>query len=241
MTQLHSYEALEALVLKLGFLPFFKNEISGFSVEEYTPSKLWFSDEADGPWEWKGPVAGGGKCAYGKLFSGKAGFVSMEWFPELVNYRRHGFNLNDEIYKQSKVRLIYDTVIEHESLLSKELKALCGYKKPRATKRFEAVESWENKEVKKLTNKGEGFDTVMTRLQMGTWLVAADFEYQYDKQLKPYGWGVGRYTTPEALFGKEVVQACRHHSPEESKLRILEYISKLLPQATEAQILRLIG
>lgn len=239
MTKIHNYEALEALVLRLGFLPFFQNEIPGFSVEEYTPRKLWFSD-ADGPWEWKGPVAGGGKCAYGKLFNGKAGFVSIEWFPELVNYRRHGFDLRAAQYKESKARLIYDTVVEHNSLLSKEIKAMCGYKKPRA-KRFEPVESWESNLAKEATPKGEGFDTVMTRLQMGTWLVAADFEYQYDKQLQPYGWGIARYTTPEALFEEETILACRAHSPEESKERMIEYLSNLLPQATPAQILRLIG
>lgn len=239
MIKLHNYEALEALVVKLGFLPFFRNEIPGFSVEEYTPSKLWFSD-AEGPWEWKGPVAGGGKCAYGKLFSGKAGFVSLEWFPELVNYRRHGYDIQGEQYEQSKARLIYDTVVEHNSLLSKEIKALCGYKKPR-TKRFEPVDSWESNLAKEAVPKGEGFDTVMTRLQMGTWLVAADFEYQYDKHLQPYGWGIARYTTPEALFDENIIQACRSHSPEESKHRIMEYLIHLLPEATPAQILRLIG
>lgn len=239
MTQLYNYEALEALVLKLGFLPFFKNEIPGFSVEEHTPSKLWFSDEADGPWEWKGPVAGNGKCAYGKLFGGKAGFVSMDWFPELVNYRRHTYPLNGD-NTQSKTKLIYDTVVEHNSLLSKEIKALCGYKKQRS-KRFEPVEAWESKTVKEVSAKGEGFDTVMTRLQMGTWLVVADFEYQYNKQLQPYGWGIARYTTPEALFDESVVYACNNHSPEESKQRLSEYLSNLLPEATQSQILRLIG
>jgi len=64
-TQIHRPEALEALVLKLGFLPFFKNEIPGFSIEEYTPRSLWFSDHDDGPWEWKGPVILNGNCAYG--------------------------------------------------------------------------------------------------------------------------------------------------------------------------------
>lgn len=64
MTKIYSHEALESLVLQLGFLPLFKNNIKGFSIEEHTPSKLWFSKEHDGPWEWKGPVAINGNCVY---------------------------------------------------------------------------------------------------------------------------------------------------------------------------------
>jgi len=45
------------------------NEIPGFSIEELCPPELWFADDVDGPWEWKGPVARSGKCLYGKLFN----------------------------------------------------------------------------------------------------------------------------------------------------------------------------
>lgn len=37
MTKIYSHEALESLVLQLGFLPLFKNNIKGFSIEEHTP------------------------------------------------------------------------------------------------------------------------------------------------------------------------------------------------------------
>jgi len=244
MTKLNTPEAVEALLMKTGFLPFFRSEISDFSIEEFTPNKYWFSDEVDGPWEWKGPIAGNGNCAYGKLFSGKAGFVSMDWFPELVNYRRSIYKLSAED-SQNKDRLIYNTVVEHESLLSKEIKALCGFKKPRVVKKFEPVESFEStmvKEVKaKSQSKGEGFDTVMTRLQMGTWLIVADFEYLYNKEMQPYGWGIARYTTPEALLGEDAILSCKHHTPDESKKRLIEYLSELLPHATKEQVLKIIG
>lgn len=84
------------------------------------------------------------------------------------------------------------------------------------------------------------FETVMTRLQMGTWLVVADFEYRYDKKGEPYGWGIARYTTPEVLFGKEKVQAAGNRSPEESKQRLIDYLTQLLPQATPEQILNIL-
>ena len=33
-------------------------------------------------------------AAYGKLFSRKAGLVSREWYPDLANYRRKGYDFD---------------------------------------------------------------------------------------------------------------------------------------------------
>ena len=241
MEWLNNAEDLERIVREKGFLPFFRNDIPDFSIEEFTPEEHWFADNVDGPWEWKSPVAGNGNCAYGKLFRGKAGFVSMEWFPELVNYRRSACPLDAD--SESKARLIYNTVVLNESLLSKEIKTRCGFRKPHR-RNFDPNIAWEVREKQKCQRKvgtNVGFETLMTRLQMGTWLVIADFEYEYDKHGQPYGWGIARYVTPETLFGEERVLACRNRTPEESKYRLFGYLSALLPQASEAQILCLIG
>jgi len=71
---------LVQLIHTWGFVPFFKNSIPGFSVEELTPRELWFSDTQDGPWEWKGPAIVKSGCAYGKFFGGKAVFIDKDWF-----------------------------------------------------------------------------------------------------------------------------------------------------------------
>lgn len=235
---------LEKLISKIGLLPFFSNSIPDFSIEEYSPQDLWFSDEEDGPWEWKGPVIRTGNYAYGKLFQMKAGFVSMEWFPDLLNYRRSAYNLQVE-QPGCMDRIIYDTVVSNESLLSNEIKALCGYKKKSAKKSINPFDSWESSEVKALrkknASKGEGYETVITRLQMGTWLIVADFEYKYNKQGERYGWGIARYITPEALFGEEKIKSATQRTPEESKQRLTDYLTQLLPQATPVQIEKIIG
>ena len=57
-------EKILETVQRLGFLPFFKNGIPGFSIAEHTPPRLWFSDTEEGPWEWKGPLARTGDCVY---------------------------------------------------------------------------------------------------------------------------------------------------------------------------------
>jgi len=238
MKKISHYEALELLITKLGFLPFFQNEISGFSVEEFTPQRLWFSGE-DGPWEWKGPIIRNGNCAYGKLFNKKAGFVSMDWFPDLVNYRRSVYSLSSDLdtdTTQSREKIIYNTITEHESLLSKDIKSLLGYSKPRR-RQFDPAGNPEPQ----IERAKQGFDSAITRLQMGTWIVVADFEYQYNKHLERYGWGIARYTTPEALFTDGVLLACKDRSPEESRQKIVSHLSALLPDATEEQISRIMG
>ena len=85
-SEIHDPEDVFNLVQEIGFLPFFENRISGFSIEEMTPASLWFTD-VPGPWEWKGGIIRRG-CAYGKFFRGKAGFISREWYTDFANYRR---------------------------------------------------------------------------------------------------------------------------------------------------------
>lgn len=208
-------------VLEWGFLPFFQNEIEGFSLEECCPSELWFAEDVDGPWEWKGPVARSGKCVYGKFFNGKAGFISLEWLPDFANYRRNGYDF-DARYEDGlasyKDKGIYDTLVSKESILSNELKKLCNYQK----------------------GGNKGFDTVVTRLQMQTYVCIGNFEYMLDKQGNPYGWGVARYTTPEALFGYELVTSAYKKDPIHSRERILSALQKLLPSEKEEKLQKLI-
>lgn len=204
----------------LGFLPFFANGIPGFSVEEHTPRELWFT-EADGPWEWKGPIARTKRCLYGKFFGGKAGFISLEWFPDFANYRRDGFDF-DSRYESGlasrKDMNVYDTVSRYGTVLSKKLKSLCGYSK----------------------GGEKGFDGVITRLQMQTYICVADFEYMRDKYGKQYGWGVARYSTPEELLGYEAVTSAYSREPSESLERILDHLKKVLPEADGARLLKMI-
>lgn len=219
---MNSPEAIAATVARLGFLPFFENEIPGFSIAEHTPPALWFSDTAEGPWEWKGPVARSGACVYGKFFGGRAGFISMDWFPVFANYRRNGYDfdaLYDDGFASHKDKQIYDVLAEQGPLLSKDLKRLCNYRK----------------------DGNKGFDGVITRLQMETYVVIADFEYMKDRFGREYGWGVARYATPEALFGEEFLAEAYREDPAVSRERVYAHLQNLFPAAGERQIQKLLG
>lgn len=216
-SMIHSWQELEALVEGCGFLPFFRGEIPGFSVEEHTPPEYWFSPVQEGPWEWKGPVARRGRCLYGKFFGKKAGFISREWFPEFANYRRDGYDFDaryEDGLASQRDKYLYDTVAEQGSVLSKELKDLCNYRK----------------------GGNKGFDTIITRLQMETYLVIGDFEYSRDRQGRPYGWGVARYTTPEHLLGADLMARAYRHQPGQSRELVLELLARRLPYASREQL-----
>ena len=86
----------------------------------------------------------------------------------------------------------------------------------------------------------KGFDTVITRLQMQTYVAIADFVYMQDSLGRPYGWGVAKYSTPEEMLGYELVTAAYKRKPDESKGRIFAHLSSCLPGVTEKQILQLV-
>lgn len=218
---LTSVHQLSELVQKWGFVPLFKNEIPGFSVEELTPPELWFTD-LEGPWEWKGPVIRETGCAYGKFFRGKAVFVSREWFLDFANYRRDGYDFDarfDDGLVSYQDKYVFELLDSYESLLSKELKRLGDFRK----------------------GGRKGFDTIITRLQMQGYVTTIDFEYQKDKFGKVYGWGVARYATPEKYFGEEFREKVYGREPEESRERIVAHIRGLFPEAEERDIRKLVG
>ncbi|MCH5258390.1 MAG: hypothetical protein J1F18_01495 [Lachnospiraceae bacterium] len=200
----------------LGFVPFFRNSIEGFSIEEHIDPKLWFGDE-EGPWEWKGPVIRETGCAYGKFFEKKAVYISSEWFPDFANYRRDGYDFDarfdDELASYQDKRL-FDLVDTNAPILSKNLKQLGNYRK----------------------GGNKGFDTVITRLQAECYVIISNFTYLTDKRGQEYGWGVAEYSTPERFMGSEFTQRVYQRTPEESYERIYDHLKKMLPNASEAKL-----
>ena len=208
-------------VNELGFVPFFKNHIPGFSISEHIAPDVWFPEEGEGIWEWKGPVIRSAKCAYGKFFQKKAVFISAEWFPDFANFRRGGLDF-EELYDFGMVsypeKVLFDLLREHAPVTSAELKFIGGY----------------GKEARK------GFDPLITRLQMQGYVLTSDFVYQRDKYGLPYGWGVAEYATPEKFFGEAFEDEVYERTPEKSYERIFTHLKKILPDAADAQLKKIL-
>ena len=82
------------------------------------------------------------------------------------------------------------------------------------------------------------FDGYITRLQMACRIVTEDFVYPHDKHEREYGWGWSLLTTPEQLYGNGHCHCSR--TPEQSYERLLAHLKKILPQAEEKQIKKIL-
>ena len=219
MEIIHSQIELMERIQQIGFLPLLDSGIRGFSAEEMVDDDCRYVVFSDGGWDWplwkwKGPIVTEGNCMYGKFFAGKAGFISREWWPDFCNYRRSIRPVPEEGSIEEAILL---TLAEHGSLITRELRAACGF-------------------------NGSGmrskFDAYITRLQMGCYIVTEDFVYPLDRHQQEYGWGWSLLTTPEQLIGRE---ACRcERTPEASYQRLFAHLKTILPTASEKQIQRLL-
>ena len=83
-------------------------------------------------------------------------------------------------------------------------------------------------------------DAIVTRLEQQTRLVIGDFERVYKGQFLEYsGWQLASLCRPEDLFEYELdAPVC---SPEASYERLAERIRRTAPDATDAQIKKLLG
>ena len=206
-------------IRKTGFLPLLSSGVEGFSAEEVVDEDCRYVVFPDGGWDWplwkwKGPIVTDGSCVYGKFFNKKAGFISREWWPDFYNYRRSQHPVPQEGTIEEAILL---TLQEEGSMITRELRAACGFTGPKMRSKF---------------------DSYITRLQMGCYIVTEDFVYPQDKHGREYGWGWSLLTTPEQLYGREACLCER--TPEESFERILAHLHRLLPEATEGQIMRFI-
>ena len=213
------------LIDKIGFVPFFENEIEGFSLEEHIARKCWYDGQDPWPaWEWKGPVIRELGCAYGKFLRGKAMYVSAKWFPDFANFRRDGYDFDaryDDGLASYHDKELFEVLDANAPILSKELKRIGGYSGGKSTAK-------------------KGFDTSITRLQKQCYVIISDFGHSTDKFGNEYGWGIAEYSTPEKFFGKKFTDAVYKRTPEESCDRVVKHLKKILPHASEEAIQKIL-
>ena len=219
---IRSPRQLEDYIDEVGFLPLFKNEIPGFSVEEHTrPGYWWSGDRERDPWEWRGIVAAGDRAAYGKFFNKKAGFISKAWLPYFINCRRDGYDFDarweDEkaSYRQKRIMDLFDNDTE---LFSFELKELAGFGK----------------------GGEKNFEGVVTELQMELYLCVREFRQRTNKRGEPYGWAIAVYSRPEHLWGYDHAASAYAEEPSVSRERILTRLRETYPGTPEKLLKKMI-
>jgi hypothetical protein len=222
---IHTVDEAIAYINEVGFLPLFKNEILGFSLEEHTVAKYWWSGDPDvDPWEWRVLIARSGQVAYGKFFAGKAGFISKEWLPYFANYRRDGYDF-DALWedgkasrRQKKIMDLFAEENEDAEIYSYEIKRNAGFGK-----------------------EGEkGFEGSMANLQHMMYLCVRDFRPKKNKKGQEYGWAIAIYSTPEHIFGYEHVTSAYSEDPIDSGKKITAHMTDMYQIESSSQLRKLI-
>ncbi len=212
-------EELINYINQVGFLPLFANEVPGFSAEEHVSPLFWWSgDPEQDPWLWREIIARSGKVAYGKFFNRKTGFISREWLPAFVNYRRDGYDFDalwdDEkaSFREKKIMDLFET---EDELYSFEIRKKAGFGK----------------------DGDKNFEGVITSLQMKGYLVVRDFrKRRRKKDGREYGWPISVYSTTERFIGKDAICESYREDPETTKSRIFARIKEGYPWAKEKEI-----
>lgn len=170
-----SPESMIETIREMGLVPFFANSTPGFSIEERTFPEFWFTSEELGPWDWKIEAVRAGDIAYGKFFKGKSCFATKEAYIRLMEERRG----QEKFIPKGVDAEVLAAVRKAGSMTSRELRKVFGLKK-------------------------SAMDAILTRLEMGTWLIIGDFERQYRGAYLHYsGWQLASYCPPEAFFNLE--------------------------------------
>lgn len=275
-----SPEAMIEVVEKMGIIPFFKNPVTGWSIEEMTAPGCWWDTEGVlGPWDWKIEVVHAG-LAYGKLFGDRAAFATEEWYRELMNYRRslpkYRLALGERPRAKAKtkheqlMRILakpaLDAIKQAGSLESKQLRQVLSESITPAQVRSlgASYKSLLTPSVKKSIS-----DTVLTYLQMGTWCLVGDIERVYRGPNLTYsGWQTSANTTPEEYWGDAACTPSSEGSaadvpswawrfdngpavltssvdkvtcsPEESRLKIINHVHEMFPDASLEAIEKLV-
>ena len=220
-------EALVHYVNEIGFLPFFRNHLPGFSLEDLVEPEFWYDGFSDKEikwpaWSWREEIAKEKSLIYGKFFRGKAGFISKECFSDFCNYRRQGYDYDalydDGLMKKTDKEMV-DFLNDSGPMLTSQMKKELGFCK----------------------DGKSGFDAITNRLQMQTYIGVMEFKYKVAKKTgQPYGWGVAVLDTAEHCWGEELCRGAYHRSPEESLERIVARLSQSLPECKEADIIKLL-
>lgn len=224
---IRSKEDVVSYVNEIGFLPFFKNHIEGFSLEEIVEPEYWYDSFSDGnlkwpAWSWREEIALDKSAVYGKFFRGKAGFIASDFFPDFCNYRRQGYDydaLYDDGLMKSSDKEIVDYLSRTGRMLSSQMKKELGFGKGGRI----------------------GFDSIITRLQMQTYIGVTEFRYKVSGTTgKSYGWGVAVLDTAENCWGEKLCTAAYVREPVESLERLIDKLSSSLPTCDRASLLKLI-
>lgn len=205
-------------VVQSGMLPFLKNDLQGFSLEDHVPDGWFASDDHDlNPWYWRYSFVLDNQIAYGKFFNRKLGFVSKGLFGDFVNVKRQGRSAEqffEEGIISAEAYSLYEALFGGAVKSSIELRDELGFKR-------------------------SVVDRALAELMNETLIVILDFQRRTGRNGRPYGWPIAYYGRPEDEFGEDVVFCNR--TPDHSWQRLLKSSRKLTTVCDENLLAKVLG
>lgn len=187
-----------------------------------TPVRWHTGNLETDPWEWRMRVLREREdIAYGKVFFGKSGYITKEWYPYFLAVRRGDNELEEAYYDgtiSAAAKRIYGAIGEAGALSVPEIKAVCGFTK-------------EDK---------SDFDRGLTALQMKMYVTLCGGRQKKSARGEEYGWTATVLCKTEDFFGPEVWQQAAALSPQKAEEAITWKILQLNPAATAPKITRFI-
>lgn len=187
-----------------------------------TPVRWHTGDPDTDPWEWRMRVLDERKdIAYAKVFFGKSGYITKDWYPYFLAVRRGGMNFEDE-YESGNIsqyaKRIYNIIQENGALPFHGIKQLGGFGKEDKSR----------------------FERALAELQRKLYITMCGRQQKISKMGLEYGWSSTVFCTTEGFWGDEVFETAARIGEHEAAGRIAEQIYKLDPHAEEKKIMKFI-
>jgi len=179
----------------------------------------WHTGNPDtDPWEWRIRVLNErNDIAYSKLFFGKTGYITKEYYPYFLAARRGGMSFEDEYYKgtiSNHAKRIYDAVVENDRLPVDAIKRVAGFTRDEKSK----------------------FDNALTELQMKMYLTICDIYYKISQKGEPYGFSSTVFSTPELFWDDEMFNKADEINEDEAVELLTQRILQLNPMAEKNKL-----
>lgn len=219
---IRTFHEFSSLVDQLGFMPLSANRTSFPSVEGLTERSAWHTGLETDPWVWRIRIVDERRAAYAKLFQGKLGFVSLEWYPVFLAARRRGEDV-ESVYRDGllghaakRIYLLFD---ENPDLATHEIKALAGFGRD---------------------SKSE-YESGIVELQMSMFVTVQGMTRMTSRRGEPHSWPATSFTTVERWAGPEMIEQSLRMDPEGARDRIIERVAEIVPGIDPGKAARFAG
>ncbi|MDO5521261.1 MAG: hypothetical protein Q4G58_12280 [bacterium] len=219
MQQITNYQEFLKELRKAGVSMSGDNDEGIFTLcDQFGEQIKWHTNEQEtDPWEWRMRVLKEqSDIAYGKLFFGKGGFITSQWFPYLYVVRRGGKELEQEYQNgtiSAAARRIYTLLKEEQELPVHKIKEMLGFGKGKEER--------------------PAFDSAIVELQMKLYILPFGEERKIAKSGEPYGWPAIVYGLSENFFDPQVITEANKLSYETAYHQLDQQLLLLNQEAKE--------